>query len=228
MLPPLLGMAAFGDGMGSGSGITSTSLVNYSPNPVVAAVGAGPPPSTDEQLAGVAHRQAEAYLRVAAAVSRAHAAADELRGRCRRWAAMRGGDDPFARADAAEAEEERKLQERIRSEVAAAAGSIGASKAAAAAAPATGGGLFGTPAPAPATGGGLFGTPAPAPAGGGLFGAAPAPAPAAGGGLFGAPAPAAGAAPAFGAAAAPAFGAAAAPATSTVRSKSRSRGSRRR
>ena len=225
MLPPLLGMAAFGDGMGSGS----TSLVNYTPSPVVAPVGAGPPPSTDEELAGVARRQAEAYLRVAAAVSRAHAAAGALRGRCRRWAAMRGGDDPFARADAAEAEEERKLQERIRSEVAAAAGSIGTAAAAAAAAPApaTGGGLFGTPAPAPA-GGGLFGTPAPAPAGGGLFGAAPAPAPAAGGGLFGAPAPAAGAAPAFGAAAAPAFGAAAAPATSTVRSKSRSRGSRRR
>ena len=221
MLPPLLGMAAFGDGAST----TSTGLVNYNPNPVAVANIAGPPQSTEEELAGVAHRQAEAYLRVASAVSRAHAAADELRGRCRRLAAMRGSDDPFARADAAEAEVERKLQERIRSEVAAAAGSIGTSKAAAGAgapgaapAPAAGGGLFGAPAPAPA-GGGLFGTPAPAPAGGGLFGAAPAPAPAAGGGLFGAPAPAA---------AAPAFGAAAAPATSTVRSKSKSRGSRRR
>ena len=251
MLPPLLGMAAMGrgdaaSGTGLGGGIGS-DLVVYNPNPAVAMAAAtlgGHPQSYEEELAAVARQQAEAFLRVAAVVARSHDALDELRGRCRRVAAVRGAADPFELADRREAEEERKVQERIRSEVAVAAGKIGpgagagaagaapGTPGAAAPAPAAGGGLFGAPAPAPAMGGGLFGsTPAPAPATGGLFGAASlAPAPA-GGGLFGAtpaPAPAAGGG-LFGAApAAPAFGAAPAPATGTVRNKSKTRGTRRR
>ena len=248
MLPPLLGMAALsgGDvasGTGLGGGGIGSDLAVYNPNPATtmaaAAALGGHPQSYEEELAAVARQQAEAFLRVAAVVARSHDALDELRGRCRRVAAMRGAADPFEMADRREAEEERKVQERIASEVAVAAGKMGPGAtagtpgAAPAPAPAAGGGLFGAPAPAPATGGGLFGsTPAPAPATGGLFGAAsPAPAPA-GGGLFGAtpaPAPAAGGG-LFGAApAAPAFGAAPAPATGTVRAKSnKSRGTRRR
>ena len=241
MLPPLLGMAALsggdvasGTGLGGlGGGGTGSDLAVYNPNP---AATIGHPQSYEEELAAVARQQAEAFLRVAAVVARSHDALEELRGRCRRVAAMRGAADPFEMADRREAEEERKVQERIASEVAVAAGKMGPGAGVApgtpAPAPAAGGALFGAPAPAPTTGGGLFGsTPAPAPATGGLFGAAsPAPAPT-GGGLFGAtpaPAPAAGGG-LFGAApAAPAFGAAPAPATGTVRNKSKTRGTRRR
>lgn len=168
------------------------------------AVGFGPRDTSAERVASVVRAQNEAFVRVAAAAARAHDDLESLRARYRRAASAAGyaGDDPFARADAREAEEERRVQDQIRSGVAsaAAAGVTAAATTAASATPGAFGapssappptsGLFGATTPAPAAGGGLFGATTPAPASGGLFGATtPAPAPAAGG-LFGATTPA--------------------------------------
>ena len=163
----------------------------------------GPHATGAERLASIVRSQYDAFMRVAASVARANEDLERLRGRYRRSVIGLDGIDPFAAADAREVEEERRVQDQIRSAVANAAAVAAPPQSAptsTATAPAPGSfgavaptpapagvGLFGAPAPAPA-GGGLFGAPAPAPAGGGLFGA-PAPAPA-GGGLFGAPAPA--------------------------------------
>uniref|UniRef100_A0A7S4J9M0 Nucleoporin Nup54 alpha-helical domain-containing protein n=1 Tax=Odontella aurita TaxID=265563 RepID=A0A7S4J9M0_9STRA len=155
-------------------------------------VGFGPRDTSAERIASVVRAQSDAFVRVAAAAARAHDDLERLRARYRRAASAAGyaGDDPFARADAREAEEERRGQDQIRSGVAsaAAAGVTAAQTTQPSALASTG--AFGAPAPAPPPAGGLFGTPAPAPATGGLFGSASAPAPAPGGGLFGSTTPA--------------------------------------
>jgi hypothetical protein len=227
-LPPstmaLVPFAAGGDGRGGYGYDYAGAPSPYQGRASGASSSSSAATTIEEDLATAIRRQADAFLLVAASVATAHDALDELRARYRVMASA-GGDDPFALADAREAEDERRVQERIRSDVAAAAGAAAAAQApppGSAQAPAAGG-LFGAPAPAAATGG-LFGAPAPASAAGGFGFGAPAPAPAAGGFGFGAASPAA--APAAGGL----FGAPAPapPPATSIRSRSKSRSTRRR
>jgi hypothetical protein len=79
MLPPLLGMAALGGGSGGGGdGATMRTdlVVSYHSHPPFYPQPA--PQSYEEELAAVARQQAEAFLRVAAVVSRSHDALDRI------------------------------------------------------------------------------------------------------------------------------------------------------
>lgn len=182
-------------------------------------------------VAAIVHSQTDAIARVGFMVAKVHEQMEQLRIKYRR---TERGENILDKADIAEFERQRQLEQKAKQQYMKAAGQQQQAPTAAptTAAPATSGlfstaptpasgSLFGrTPTPAPATGG-LFGSPAPAPATGGLFGNTPAPAapaPAPTGGLFGnAPAPAT-AAPApsggglFGSTPAPAPGGTSAPA----------------
>eukprot|EP00957_Ditylum_brightwellii_P190300 14485805-Ditylum_brightwellii.AAC.1 len=76
-----------------------------------------------QELAAIVRSQSEAFLRVAASVARAHDNLEAVKAQYRR-SVVGGMDDPFMRADVAAAEEERKVQERIRAGVAAAASAV--------------------------------------------------------------------------------------------------------